>query len=198
MATNSLSVYSLAIMPSAPIALRVKEMKQAFRAKLGKSYGSVNSDAHISLDGFEADAAHYPVVLAEYRRLVSGLSPFRIAFSGLAHFEGYFQSFYIQLAAASAETVRSHYGVISSGFSKSLKKQLIRKWTNESKVPHMTIGRRLDTEAIQLAYSLFTAFEDAFECEAFVIRKYDEKQRQYEVIDTLPLQGLSGQLPLWP
>lgn len=65
----------------------------------------------------------------------------------------------------------------------------MQKWADESKNPHMSIGRRLTREWIALAYTIFTDYEAGFLCDSFAIRKYNEKRRQYDVIDIIQLQG---------
>ncbi len=185
--------YSLAIMPGAPIAEMVKDLKLLLRAEIGKSYGSANADAHISLDGFEADDDNYPYILAEYRRIVSGMTPFTIAFSGFGDFDkGNYSAFYVRPTDESSTSIRERTEEVMKSFDKKLKKQFIRKWADESKNPHMSIGRRLTREWVALAYSLFPGFEESFLCDAFVIRKFNEKRRQYEVVDMLPLKGNSA------
>ncbi len=189
MEPESLVSYSLAIIPPPSVALEVSRMKLELKAGIGKSYASVNAGGHISLDGFEAKEGDYPQVLAEYRRQVSGLSAFPVTFSGYGHFESYYPAFYVRLTDASADLVRSAYACIRNGFDKKLKRQYMKKWADESKAPHMTIGRRLTMEQIRLAYSIFPAFEAAFECREFAIRKFNPLRRQYEVADLIGLEG---------
>ncbi|KQS27171.1 2'-5' RNA ligase [Dyadobacter sp. Leaf189] len=177
-------------MPSAAILQEVAEMKQQYRIATGKSYGSANAEAHISLDGFEASEEDYPYVLAEYRRIVSELDPFEIVFSGFNDFDrGNFSAFYVKLTEESSEDIRKRTAVVMKTFDKKIKKQYMRKWADESKNPHMSIGRRLSREWIALAYSIFTTYEARFHCNAFAIRKYNDKRHQYDVVDVLPLLG---------
>lgn len=185
--------YSLAIMPSLPIHEDVRGFKQKLRDVIGKSYGSVNADGHISLDGFDAAEVDYPLILAEYKRLVSQLTPFQLNFSGFADFDrANFSAFYIKPTEDSCNAICERTQAIMKGFDKKFKKQYMQKWADESKNPHMSIGRRLTREWIALAYSIFTGYEAGFLCESFAIRKYNEKRRQYEVIDTIKLEGQNG------
>lgn len=191
--TPKLVPYSLAIMPSPAIHEEVVGFKQTFRNAIGKSYGSANADGHISLDGFDAAEADYPLILAEYTRLISPLTPFQLNFSGFADFDrANFSAFYIKPTEDSCDGIRERTQAIMKGFDKKFKKQYMQKWADESKNPHMSIGRRLTREWIALAYSLFTEYDAGFLCDSFAIRKYNEKRRQYEVIDTIPLLGRSA------
>ncbi|MDR6806082.1 2'-5' RNA ligase [Dyadobacter sp. BE34] len=190
---SNLCAYSLAIMPAPPIAEEVRGFKSDYRSAIGKSYGSANADGHISLDGFDAAEADYPLILAEYTRLVSQLTPFHLNFSGFGDFDrANFSAFYIKPTDESSNAIRERTQTIMKGFDKKFKKQYMQKWADESKNPHMSIGRRLTREWIALAYSLFTEYEAGFLCESFAIRKYNEKRRQYDVIDTIPLLGQNG------
>jgi 2'-5' RNA ligase len=190
---SNLCAYSLAIMPPPPIDEEVSDFKKQLRNAIGKSYGSANADGHISLDGFDAAEADYPLILAEYTRLVSQLTPFLLNFSGFADFDRTnFSAFYIKPTDESSNAIRERTQLIMKGFDKKFKKQYMQKWADESKNPHMSIGRRLTREWIGLAYSLFTEYEAGFLCDSFAIRKYNEKRRQYDVIDMIPLLGQHG------
>ncbi|MBO9614681.1 MAG: 2'-5' RNA ligase family protein [Dyadobacter sp.] len=190
---SNLCAYSLAIMPPPIIAEDVRGFKLNLRDAIGKSYGSANADGHISLDGFDAAEADYPLILAEYTRLISPLTPFQLNFSGFSDFDrANFSAFYIKPTEDSCDAIRERTQAIMKGFDKKFKKQYMQKWADESKNPHMSIGRRLTQEWIALAYSIFTEYEAGFLCESFAIRKYNEKRRQYEVIDTIPLLGRSA------
>jgi 2'-5' RNA ligase len=187
---SNLCAYSLAIMPLPPIDEEVRDLKKQYRDAIGKSYGSANADGHISLDGFDAAEADYPLILAEYTRLVSPLAPFQLNFSGFSDFDrANFSAFYIKPTEESSNAIRERTQSIMKAFDKKFKKQYMQKWADESKNPHMSIGRRLTREWIALAYSIFTDYEAGFLCDSFAIRKYNEKRRQYEVIDTIPLLG---------
>jgi 2'-5' RNA ligase len=180
-------------MPSLEISQQVADFKQSYKTAIGKSYGSANAEAHISLDGFEAEEENYPFILAEYQRIVSGLTPFEITFSGFGDFDrANFSAFYIKPTDGSSQAIRDRTEVVMKTFDKKLKKQYIRKWADESKNPHMSIGRRLTREWIALAYTVFDGFEASFHCNDFVIRKFNEKRRQYDVVDLLPLLGDSA------
>jgi 2'-5' RNA ligase len=193
MGTQPLSVYSLAFMPDDVIAQEVKEMKQLLKTHIGKSYGSANADAHISLDSFEAADENYPHIIAEYQRIIQTIAPFSVQFSGFGDFDGYFRAFYIRVDDTSADHIRQTYGHIRGHFDKQVKKQFMRKWQDETKSPHMTIGRRMEPDWIVKAHTLFTEYERTQLCNAFFIRKYNDKRRQYDVVDRVELgAGLEG------
>lgn len=193
MTMSNLCAYSLAIMPSPAIAEEVRDFKQTFRNAIGKSYGSANADGHISLDGFDAAETDYPLILAEYTRLISPLAPFQLNFSGFADFDrANFSAFYIKPTDEASNAIRERTQAIMKAFDRKFKKQYMQKWADESKNPHMSIGRRLTREWIALAYSLFAEYEAGFLCDSFAIRKYNDKRRQYDVIDTIPLLGQNG------
>lgn len=176
LASSRLCSYSLAIMPPPPIDEDVRGFKQGYRDAIGKSYGSANADGHISLDGFDAAETDYPLILAEYTRLITPLTPFQLNFSGFADFDrANFSAFYIKPTEESSNAIRERTQAIMKAFDKKFKKQYMQKWADESKNPHMSIGRRLTREWIALAYTLFTDYEAGFLCDSFAIRKYNEK-----------------------
>ena len=180
-------------MPPPPIAEEVRGFKSDYRNAIGKSYGSANADGHISLDGFDTAEADYPLILTEYTRLIAPLTPFQLNFSGFADFDrANFSAFYIKPTEESSNAIRERTQAIMKAFDKKFKKQYMQKWADESKNPHMSIGRRLTREWIALAYSIFTEYEAGFLCDSFAIRKYNDRRRQYDVIDIIQLQGPNG------
>jgi len=172
--------YSLAIQPCEPILSTVKEMKQRLRLAMGGYYGSANSVAHISLFEFKIADERYSVVSAHYKKLVAGLAPFDITFDGFGHFQhaAHF-TFYVKLNEDAAQTIIN--------YCKQIKSVLPYSHINKFNLPHMTIGRRLTKEGLDLAYSLFTEFNFTYCCEAFVIRKFNSKKRQYDIEEIIPL-----------
>jgi 2'-5' RNA ligase len=188
----TISNYSLAIMPFGAIAESVKRFKEKLKSEIGKSYGSWRAEAHISLDSFDADDACYPLVLAEYRRLVAKETPIEIAFSGFGHFDGFYPSFHVKVTDDSKERIKTLYSRIRQGVNPQIRKSYMRKWADESKEPHMTIGRKLQPQWIEKAYALFPHFEEQYLCDQLVIRQFRTELKQYQVIDVLPMQGLDG------
>ena len=193
--------YSLAIMPPAPISDLVKELKLALKKELSVSFSSVNAEAHISLDSFDAEEDHYPLILEEYSRLIAGEKPISISFSGFSHFDGYYPSFYVRIEDNSKEEIRSFYGRVRQNLDPEIKKQYMRKWINETKEPHMTVGRKLKPDWIKIAYRLFPEFEQEFLCSQVAIRQFKPEWKQYRVLSTIDLEGKKGlngsQLPLF-
>lgn len=181
--------YSLAVMPPPHIADLVKEHKAKLKAEIGKSYGSVNAEAHITLDSFDGEEDVFPLVLAEYQRLVFAETPMEVLFSGFGHFEGYHPSFHIKLTDESKERLRGLYARVRQGFNPQIRKRYMRKWLDESKEPHMTIGRRLLPEWIEKAYAVFPVFEEKFTCDQLSIRQYRPELKQYKVVETLAMRG---------
>lgn len=171
--------YSLAIQPNEPVLSRVKEMKQQLRHAIGH-YGSANSEAHISLFEFELDAKKYSIALSYFKKVIAGFAPFHIIYEGLSHFKHlpYF-TFYVKLDGSSSQTIVN--------YCKQIKKASPYSLINKYNSPHMSVGRKLSKEGLDIASELFTEFNATDLCEAFVIRKFNSQRRQYDIVEIIPL-----------
>ncbi len=52
--------------------------------------------------------------------------------------------------------------------------------------PHISIGRNLTPENIQIARDLFTAINMDFLCDALILREFDPVKKQYFILETFP------------
>src|SRR5690554_6850644 len=171
--------YSLAIQPNEPVLSRVKEMKQQLRHAIGH-YGSANAAAHISLFEFELDEKKYSVALPYFKKVIGGFAPFHITYEGLGHFKHlpYF-TFYVKLEGSSSQTIVN--------YCKQIKKVSPYPLINKYNSPHMSVGRKLTKQGLDIACNLFTEFNASDFCEAFVIRKFNTQRRQYDIEEIIPL-----------
>jgi 2'-5' RNA ligase len=193
MLSTNISTYSLAISPSSDIIRRVREFNDALRKELGKHDGSENSVAHLTLFMFQAYDQHYSVILSELKRVLAGLEPFKIEFSGFAHFPSKPDStFYIKPDEGSTRQIIASCKKIRANFSKSVKGKYTENWEMTVKdAPHMSVAHKLHESEIQICYALFQAkgFDESFACNSFVIRKLNLHKGQYDIVDTIPLLG---------
>jgi 2'-5' RNA ligase len=180
--------YSIVIRPSDDIISKVKEMKTSLKKAVGGFFNSVNSEAHISLFEFHAYEHDYPTLLKEFQKAAGSLHPFDIELNGFNHFPTS-GAFYIKPANESS------LGIVerSEDFKRECNSKLLRDftegWMDLFGTPHMSIGRRLKPEWMDIAYSLFQKFTAKFQCETITIRKFNEDRRQFDVIDELPMLG---------
>ncbi|MCF0062524.1 2'-5' RNA ligase family protein [Dyadobacter chenwenxiniae] len=192
MKSKTLSVYTLAISPDDRIIGLVTELKKRLEKHLGRNYGSVNSLAHVTLILFVAYEDDYPVILDEFKRVLAGIAPLEIGFSGFGDFsKSHPCTFFVKPDDSSKDEIVACCQTIGLNFHKFIKQRFTDRWDIKGRVqPHMTIGRDLIFEEISLSYSLFTEdFNEHFTCNSFVIRKFNPGKGQYEIIDTIPLLG---------
>lgn len=192
MKSKTLSVYTLAISPDERIAGLVGMLKKRLQKHLGKDYGSVNSFAHVTLILFAACDDDYPPILAEFKRVLAGLTPFDVGLSGFGDFSKIYPcTFFLKPDAYSNAQIIECCKTIGTNFNKFLKQRHTDRWEIVGRTaPHLTIARDLTPEDINACYSLFTeVFEKHFTCNSFVIRKLNLAKGQYEIIDTIPLLG---------
>jgi len=171
--------YSLAIQPNEPVLSRIREMKQQLKRTIGH-YGSANAAAHISLFEFKLEENKYPVFSSYYKKAIAGLEPFDIIFTGFDHFEHSTDfTFYVKLEECSMQTIVNN--------CKQIKKASPYSLINKYNSPHMSVGRKLTKEGLDIAYDLFTEFNMTDFCETFVIRKFNNQRRQYDIEEVMPL-----------
>nr|WP_295927193.1 2'-5' RNA ligase family protein [uncultured Dyadobacter sp.] len=180
--------YIIAIRPPADIIVEVKEMKLALRKAIGGFYNSVNSEAHITLFEFYAYDEHYPALLNELSRTIGMLAPFDLEFQGFNHFATT-GSFYIQLISESSRSIIERCIQFRNTLSPEILSIHTEGWTDMFDTPHMTIGRRLRADWIEIAYSLFNDFNKKFCCNSIAIRKFNDDRKQFDVIAELPMAG---------
>ncbi|MCF2504842.1 2'-5' RNA ligase family protein [Dyadobacter sp. CY107] len=192
MKSRTLSVYTLAISPDERIIGLVKKLKKRLEKHLGRNYGSVNALAHVTLILFVAYEDDYPPILAEFKRVLAGLTPFKVGLSGFGDFSKTLPcTFYIKPDECSNGQIIECCKTIGTNFNKFLKRRYTDRWEIVGRTdPHLTIGRELVLEEIEASYALFTEdFTEHFTCNSFVIRKLNLGKGQYEIIDTIPLLG---------
>lgn len=187
--------YSIAIRPSQTIVDQVKGMKGDLKTAVGGFFNSVNSEAHISLFEFFAYERDYPLLLKMFRNIVEGLHPFEIEFNGFNHFPTN-GAFYVPPTPASSEAIVERCNQFKREANSKILKDYTEGWTELFGKPHMSIGRRLSPEWIEIAYSLFKEYDAQFFCESIAVRKFNGERRQFDVIDTLPMLGKGSSSPV--
>lgn len=182
--------FSLAISPDADIIASIQELKNRLRKDLNRNYVSSNSLAHITLFTFYAGMEEYPLILEEFRRILSGLAPFDLKFFGFASFPPKpLQTFYVKPEDASSKIIINNCATINATFRRSLKRNHLKNWKNKAfKDPHMSIGHELTEAEISKCNDMASeGFCKSFLCKSFVIRRFNVDKRQYDIIDQIPL-----------
>ncbi len=134
----------------------------------------------------------YHIILAEFERVLAGLAPLEMELSGFGDFSDRPEcTFYIKLGDESAQQIARYCKSIGTNFNKLLRQRCTDRWdTVGRKKPHMTIARELTLEEIKVSREFFAeTFTEQFTCNSFVMRKFNEGKRRYEIINTIPLLG---------
>ncbi|MCE6987598.1 2'-5' RNA ligase family protein [Dyadobacter sp. CY323] len=187
-----MSVYTLVISPDERIVGLVRTLKKRLQQQLGRNYGSVNSAAHMTLILFLAHDENYPLILAEFKRVLAGLAPFQVALSGFGEFADRPECvFYIQPDDDSVDIILERCKEMGTNFSKFLRRTHTDKWDIVGrKKPHMSVARSLTKSELDVCKELLNEdFVAEFQCNAFAIRKLNEEKGQYEIVDIIPLLG---------
>ena len=183
-----LHTYSLAISPNSEIIQLVSDMKKLLKLEICESYGSENSQAHITLFMFLAMEKDYPEILKEFKRVLAGSKSFELGFSGFDYFLNG-KTFYIKPVKSSSKSIIDCCKNINAKFRVKVKTNYLMYWTPRFSKPHMSVGRNMKKDWLDKAFRLFTEFEHTYTCNAFVIRKLNVKKGQFDIIDTIPLLG---------
>jgi 2'-5' RNA ligase len=185
-------LFALAISPDDEFIASVRAVKTSLRKNLNRSYISANSQAHITLITFWATLENYFLILEEFKRICTGLTPFNIRFSGYDYFPPKpLQTFYLKPDESASQKIIEGCQKINLNFRKSLKRKHLADWTNRARNGvHMSIGHELSRTEIEKCNAIASeGFSKSFFCDSFVIRKFNPGKGQYDIIDTIPLLG---------
>lgn len=174
--TNSL--YSIAICPPREIVEAVREMKIHLANEAGK-YSSWASDAHITFNVFEGDEKTLKIWTDYVKLFCQAKIPTEVYFSETGIFENA-QAYYLAPDDASKKYLKE----LMSKFHRHAPIQL----ESISKEPHITIGRRLKDDQLEVAKRLFNKRRISlrFVCDGISLRKFDPDKKQYFVAEQFP------------
>jgi len=171
-------IYSVAFYPSEAIIAQVKEMKETLYAKAGW-FHSKNSVGHITVCEFKATDELIEKAKQQLIRLSDGFKPVEVHLIGFGSYSN--GAFFITPDEVSKESLKP--------IMQRINNTLIIQSLKVSNDPHLSIGRRLTTEQLATAYSMFTEIDTHFLCDSMVLRKFNETIKQFEVTDTFMFQG---------
>jgi 2'-5' RNA ligase len=164
--------YNLAIYPESVIDL-IKSMKIDLAKEVGW-FHSKNSVAHITICNFTAAEVEMDIIKEQLNQLCDSIKPVEVHLNGFGSYPN--GAFYI----AADENSNKLLVPIMSQFNESLHLNNMQINTD----PHISIARRLSPHQLEIARKLFTKIDVTFLCDHIVLRKFDEKQKQYFVTDT--------------
>ncbi|MDI5889172.1 MULTISPECIES: 2'-5' RNA ligase family protein [Flavobacterium] len=181
--------YSVAIYPSEAVIALVKSMKEQLADEVGW-FNSKNSVAHITICEFIANDASIEIIKNKLNLLCDSFEPFEVY---LNDFDSYSNGAFV---ITPNEDSKIKLKVIMKKITQSLRSLKMEKSSN----PHMSIGRKLKPENLEIAKHLFTTINTSFLCDTIVLRKFDDTIKQFVVTDSFKfnnnpkIQGIQGTL----
>lgn len=165
------SIYSIVFYPSELIEA-VRQMKLDLKGQIGW-YHSVNSEAHITINEFEADEREYLKVCDYLQKFVCGLESREIVLDDLGIYPN--GAFFLKPDNYSLIYMKEIMGKLHKTFPMPVR--------IKSSEPHLSIARRLESEELDEAQKMFgfQPVDFRFFCNAIAVRKFDENKKQFEV-----------------
>ena len=171
-------LYSLVFQPSDPNLAIINSMKKQLGAKVG-TFDSENSVGHITICIFTATEKEIDKIKNQIKKVCEKLTPIEVCLNGFGTFPN--GTFFI----APDHNSQNNLKYIMKQFHKSLHIPKMQKISN----PHLSIARNLNPENLDIANLIFTSIDLNFVCDSVVLRQFDEKIKQYFVIDTFEFKS---------
>lgn len=180
-----MALYSIVFQPPELILNEVKTMKAILAEKIGW-YHSKNSLGHITICEFETTEEPLVIIKRKLKRICATIDAVNIV---LNNFDSYPNgAFFIAPDTTSSLSLKT--------IMKEVTTELGLKNSYKSNAPHLSIGRKLSKEQLQMAYQLFTTIHLKFIADGLVLRKLDTTKKQFEAIDYFPFEGNSHLKPV--
>lgn len=162
--------YSIVIAPPQTGLNYVDHLKDELNGAIGW-YHSRNSKAHVTISEFTADEDELAKVTAQLKEIASYENPIHLNFEGVGN--------YVNGAVflKPDEATKIEVGHLM----KRMQKKLSIKNAYHSKEPHISIGRKLTEENVQMALKIFAEAKLDFNCDHLVLRKFNPTRKQYDV-----------------
>ena len=161
--------YSIVIAPSKDGIEYVDQLKNELYAKVGW-YNSRNSKAHITILEFTADEDELKEVIAVIKKIASYENPLLLRFDGVDRYSN--GAVFLKPDEATKDPLIE--------LMARIQKKLNIKNLYKSKDPHISIGRKLSEENVQMALKMFADAKLEFICENLVLRKFNPERKQYD------------------
>ena len=164
--------YSVAIYPSDSVIGLVKSMKLGLAKEVGW-FHSKNSVGHITICELKATDTEIEIIKNQLISVCNTIKPVEVC---LNEFGTYLNgAFFISPDAASKNSLKP--------IMKRVQESLHNLDVKISDDPHLSIARRLTPKKLERAKRLFILIDVHFLCDSIVLRKFDEKIKQFFVID---------------
>lgn len=162
-------LYSVVIAPPQHGIEYVAKLKDELYAKIGW-YNSRNSKAHITICEFTADEDELANIVEHLKQIVSYEKPIYLSFNGVDRYPN----------GAVFLNPNENTKMPLSELMIRIHKKLNLKNSYKSKDPHISIGRKLNEENVEVALKMFAKEKLEFECKNLLLRKFNPQKKQYE------------------
>lgn len=161
--------YSIVIAPPQTGIGYVDHLKDELNVAIGW-YPSRNSKAHVTITEFTADEDELALITTHLKEIAGYENPIHLNFEGVGN--------YVNGAVflKPNEATKIEIG----NLMRRIQKKLSIKNAYHSKEPHISIGRKLSEENVQIALKMFAEAKLDFNCSHLVIRKFNPSVKQYE------------------
>jgi hypothetical protein len=163
--------YSIVVHP-AELLDEIKKIKQDLKSLIGW-YSSVNALAHFTICEFRADEELLAKVRQEVTKLIANWRKEVVFLNSFDAFEG--GAFYIKPDEYSSMYLQELLKAVGSKVKEIIPK--VYTCTN----PHLSIGRRLNEEQMEVAKTNLTTYSNSFLCEGVMIREFNAMRKQYDL-----------------
>lgn len=163
------SKYSIVIAPPPTGIDYVDRLKDELNGAIGW-YNSRNSKAHVTITEFTADEDELTQMMAHLKEIASYENPVHLNFKGVGNYVN--GAVFLKPDEATKIEVGS--------LMKRIQKKLDIKNAYHSKEPHISIGRKLNEENVQIALKMFTAAKLDFNCSHLILRKFNPTKKQFD------------------
>ncbi|BCY28928.1 2'-5' RNA ligase family protein [Flavobacterium okayamense] len=174
-----MKTYSIVIHPSEEVIEEVKQMKELLAKKIGW-YNSKNSLAHITVNEFERDEKELEKIKVKLTEITKYFHPQEVTFESFNTFPN--GAFFLAPNAESKQYLKQIMTSVNQKFPYPTK--------IKSNEPHISIGRRIQPEKIEIAKKLFGENPNiTFNCNTIALRVFNNKRKQFDIIETFPFLG---------
>lgn len=181
--------FSIIFYPKDQTLNAVKNLKSNLTSQIN-DYASQNSLAHITIAGFEANESQLLGVSEYLTKFVKN----EVAFTAL------FNQFSCSTFSKGAVFLPSgNYKSRIHTITKKVRKMISITKMSVISNPHVSIGRELSEEQLNVAHEMFNDESFEFECCQIALREFNTERGQYDIKETFTFTGKinkSVQLPL--
>ncbi|MDI9310845.1 MAG: 2'-5' RNA ligase family protein [Limnohabitans sp.] len=163
---------SVIIHPSDEIIEEVRLMKETLASKIGW-YHSKNSLAHITINELETNESELEKIKRKLSTISRYLKTQEVIFDDFGTFPN--GAFFLSPDVDSRLYLKNTMQDFHNSFD--------YKTTIKSSEPHISIGRKLTLEQIEIGKALFEKPNLSFTCNRIALRLFNTERRQFDIIE---------------